>query len=84
AQSGDIEAAKIFAENAIRQRSTQNQYLRLAQRIDATITKVKQAQSMQLVSKNLARVTKQVQKISESMNVEKIVETMDEFEKVNI
>jgi charged multivesicular body protein 1 len=40
-KSGDVETARIYAETAIQNRTTHNQFLIMASRIDSIIAKVK-------------------------------------------
>ena len=41
-KSGDIETARIYAETAIQNRTSHNQFLIMASRIDSVISKVEQ------------------------------------------
>ncbi len=48
-QQGNIEGAKIYAENAIRKKNESLNYLRFAGRVDAVHSRVQSAQTMKQV-----------------------------------
>lgn len=74
------DGARIHAQNAIRQKTNAQNYLRLSSRIDAVSSRLQTAIQMQKVTKNMAAVTKDMGKALESMNVEMITKVMDKFE----
>lgn len=47
---GNVEGARIYAENAIRKKNEGLNYLRMASRVDAVASKVQTAVSMKQVS----------------------------------
>lgn len=51
-QGGDVERARLYAENAIRKKNESLNYLRMASRIDGASSRVKSAQAMKGVSLN--------------------------------
>ncbi|KAA8587142.1 hypothetical protein FQN60_000978 [Etheostoma spectabile] len=66
-QKGNMEVARIHAENAIRQKNQSVNFLRMSARIDA-------------VTKSMAGVVKGMDATLKSMNLEKISGLMDKFE----
>lgn len=79
-EKGNTEAAKIYAENAIRKRNESLNLLRLASRIDAAASRVDSAVKMQSVTKVMASTVKGMDKILETMDPMKITAVMDQFE----
>jgi charged multivesicular body protein 1 len=80
-EKGNIEGAKIYAENAIRKKHEQLSYLKLASRLDAVVSRLDTQAKMQLVGRNMAAITKALERALESNNLEKIAATMQSFEK---
>eukprot|EP00088_Acartia_fossae_P024979 TRINITY_DN2580_c0_g1_i2.p1 TRINITY_DN2580_c0_g1~~TRINITY_DN2580_c0_g1_i2.p1 ORF type:complete len:221 (-),score=68.34 TRINITY_DN2580_c0_g1_i2:648-1262(-) len=79
--SGDTERARIYAENAVRKKNESLNYLRMSSKIDATASRVQTAVTMKGVAKNMGSVVKALDKAINSMELEKISEVMDKFEK---
>jgi len=77
----NMEGAKIYAENAIRQKNQALNFLRMSARIDAVQQRVQTAISMKNVTKSMGSVTKNMEATMRSMNLTKISEMMDRFEK---
>ncbi|CAF0745193.1 unnamed protein product [Brachionus calyciflorus] len=80
-ENKDVESAKIYAENAIRKKNEYLNYLRLASRVDAVGSKVKSAVAMQSVAKNMGSVTKSLEHAMASLDLQKVQQIMDQFEK---
>lgn len=80
-QSGQIESAKIHAENAIRQKNQAINYLRMAARVDAVASRVQTAVTTKKVTTSMGGVVKAMDSAMKSMNLEKISGIMDSFEK---
>jgi len=80
-QQNNMEGAKIYAENAIRQKNQALNFLRMASRVDAVQSRVQTAIAMKNVSKNMGSVTKNMEATMRNMNLTKISELMDRFEK---
>jgi charged multivesicular body protein 1 len=55
-QAGNQEAARVYAENAIRKKNESVNYLRMAARIDATAQRIQSSLTMKQVSWGGARV----------------------------
>lgn len=79
-EQGNHEGAKIYAQNAIREKNQAISYLQLASRIDAVAARVETAINMGNLSKNIGSVVKGMDKVMASMNVEKISKSMESFE----
>merc|ERR1712109_66772 len=80
-EKGNMEVAKIHAENAIRQKNQSLNFLRMSARIDATASRVQSAVTTKKVSKSMEGVVKGMSAAMKSMNLEKISTLMDNFEK---
>merc|ERR1719198_2899432 len=79
-EKGDLGSARIYAQDAIRIKTTGTNYLRLASRIDACASRVESAIKMQQVTKQMGQVTKGMDKVLASMDVNQISKVMDQFE----
>uniref|UniRef100_A0AAQ5XBV8 Charged multivesicular body protein 1B n=1 Tax=Amphiprion ocellaris TaxID=80972 RepID=A0AAQ5XBV8_AMPOC len=79
-QKGNMEAARIHAENAIRQKHQSINFLRMSARVDAVASRVQTAVTMNQVSKSMSGVVKSMDATLKSMNLEKISALMDKFE----
>lgn len=79
-EKGNPEAARIYAENAIRKRNEGLNYLRLASRLDAAASRIQTAMQMKMVTKTMSTTVKGMDKILTSMDPMKIAEVMDAFE----
>uniref|UniRef100_M4C5I2 Uncharacterized protein n=1 Tax=Hyaloperonospora arabidopsidis (strain Emoy2) TaxID=559515 RepID=M4C5I2_HYAAE len=80
-EQGNMEGAKIYAQNVIREKNQALSYLQLASRMDAVAARVQTAISMGQLKANMSGVVTGMDTVMESMNVEKISQTMDQFEK---
>jgi len=76
----DSESARIYAENAIREKQTGLHYLRLASRLDAVASRIESAMRAQQVSEQMRQVCKVMGKAMQSMDVEQMSATMSKFE----
>ena len=57
-EKGNIEGARIYAQNAIRKRTEQLNYLKLASRLDAVVSKLDTQSKMNMVNKNMAGIVR--------------------------
>merc|ERR1711893_441200 len=80
-QKGNTEGARIYAENAIRNKNQALNFLRLSSRVDAVASRVQTAVSMQRVTKDMTQVVRSMESALKSMNLEQISTTLDRFEK---
>lgn len=79
-QKGNMEVARIHAENAIRQKNQSINFLRMSARVDAVAARVQTAVTMNKVTKSMGGVVKSMDATLKSMNLEKISALMDKFE----
>ncbi|KAK4879147.1 hypothetical protein RN001_007293 [Aquatica leii] len=79
-QKGNMEVARIHAENAIRQKNQAINYLRMSARVDAVSSRVQTALTTRKVTNSMAGVVKAMDAAMKSMNLEKISTLMDKFE----
>jgi charged multivesicular body protein 1 len=80
-EQGNMEGARIYATNVIREKNQALSYLQLASRIDAVASRLQTAIAMGQLKQNMSGVVKGMDTVMASMNVEKISKTMDQFEK---
>lgn len=76
-----MEGARIYAQNAIREKNQSLNYLRLGSRIDAVASRLETAIQMQNINKAMVQTVKGMTSAMKSMKVEQIANTMDQFEK---
>ncbi|XP_065914948.1 charged multivesicular body protein 1a-like [Dysidea avara] len=79
-EKGNVEGARIYAENAIRKKNEGLNYLRLASRVDAVANRVQTAMTMKTLTKNLGGVVQGLDQVMQSMDLEKITAVMEKFE----
>lgn len=75
------EGARIYAQNAIREKNQALNFLRLGSRIDAVSSRLETAIRMQAVSKAMGQTVKGMSSAMKGMKVEQIAATMEQFEK---
>lgn len=80
-EKGNAEGAKIYAQNAIRKKHEQLNYLKLASRLDAVVSRLDTQAKMQMINRNMMAITKNLEKALAGNNLEKIASTMQLFEK---
>ncbi|GMI86075.1 CHARGED MULTIVESICULAR BODY PROTEIN/CHROMATIN MODIFYING PROTEIN1B, vacuolar protein sorting 46.1 [Hibiscus trionum] len=80
-EKGNMDGARIYAENAIRKRTEQMNYLRLASRLDAVVSRLDTQAKMTTVNKSMANIVKSLESSLSTGNLQKMSETMDQFEK---
>jgi charged multivesicular body protein 1 len=71
-EKGDMETAKIYANNAIREKNQALNFLRLSSRIDAVSQRVQTAVSMGQLTKSMGSTVKGLDKVLATMDIEKI------------
>merc|ERR1712002_199251 len=79
-EQGNVEGARIYAENAVRKKNESLNYLRMSGKVDAVASRVQSAVTMKGVAKNMGSVVKSLDKAINSMELQKISEVMDKFE----
>jgi len=80
-QKGNTENARIHAENAIRKKNEALNYMRMSARIDAVAARVQTAATQKRVTQSMSGVVKAMESAMRSMNLEKVQNLMDRFEK---
>ncbi|KAJ4884442.1 ESCRT-related protein CHMP1B [Raphanus sativus] len=80
-EKGNMDGARIYAENAIRKRSEQMNYLRLASRLDAVVARLDTQAKMATITKSMTNIVKSLESSLATGNLQKMSETMDSFEK---
>lgn len=80
-EKGNLDGARIYAQNAIRKKSEQLNYLRLASRLDAVVSRLDTQAKMQAVTKSMAGIVKALDRALASNNLDKVAATMDQFER---
>lgn len=76
----DLEAARVHAENAVREEGDSVNYLRLGSRLDATASKLQAAIIQQKISNNMKEIVKNMERALREMNILEITDVMDRFE----
>eukprot|EP00884_Botryococcus_braunii_P022534 jgi/Botrbrau1/8965/Bobra.0148s0077.1 len=80
-EKGNIDGAKIYAQNAIRKKNEALNYLRLASRLDAVVSRLDTQAKMQMINKSMVGIVKALDKALQTNNLERVAATMDQFEK---
>ncbi|KAL5457492.1 hypothetical protein EMCRGX_G034758 [Ephydatia muelleri] len=80
-QKGNVEGARIHAENAIRQKNQGLNFQRMSARVDGVASRVQSAIQMRQVTGAMAGVVKSMDSALKSMNLEKVSQIMDQFER---
>ncbi|GBG67661.1 hypothetical protein CBR_g789 [Chara braunii] len=80
-EKGNMDGARIYAQNAIRKRTEQLNYLRLGSRLDAVVSRLDTQAKMNTISKSMAGIVKSLDRAMAVNNLEQVSETMDQFEK---
>jgi len=78
---GNMDGARIYAQNAIRKKNESLNYLKLESRIDAVASRLDTAIKMKSVSQAMGKVVQGMDKVLQTMDPEKIAKVMDKFEK---
>lgn len=76
-EKGNMDGARIYAENAIRKRSEQMNYLRLASRLDAVVARLDTQAKMTTITKSMTNIVKSLESslatgISSALNYPKL------------
>eukprot|EP00899_Mesostigma_viride_P019628 jgi/Mesvir1/27667/Mv07390-RA.1 len=80
-EKGNMDGARIYAQDAIRKKTEELNYLRLASRLDAVVSRLDTQMKMQVVHKSMEGITKALEKAVSTSNLEQISQTMDTFER---
>jgi charged multivesicular body protein 1 len=79
-KQGNTEGARIYAQDAIREKNQALSHLRMASRIDACASRVETAVRMNQVTGSMKGVVKGMDKSLAAMNIDEISKLMDKFE----
>ena len=80
-QAGNLDSSRVYAENAIRKKNEALNYMRMSSRIDAVASRVQTAVTTQSVTSSMGNVVRSMSAAMKSMNLEKVSNLMDQFEK---
>jgi len=80
-EKGNMEVARIHAENAVRKKNESLNLLRTSARVDAVASRVNSAVTTKRMTQSMTGVVKAMDSAMKSMNLEKISGLMDRFEK---
>jgi len=80
-EKGNMEGARVYAANAIREKNQSLKFLQLSSRIDAVASRVETAVRMNTLTKDMIKVTKGMKGVLRTMNPERISKVMDKFER---
>jgi len=79
-EKGNMEGARIYAENSIRLHNQSLNYLKLSSRIDAVAARVNTAVQMGKLTNSMTKIVGSMDSVMKTMDVEKISAVMDKFE----
>ena len=79
-KQGNTEGARIYAQDAIREKNQAVSHLQMASRIDACASRVETAVRMGAVTSSMKGVTRGMEKSLASMDINQISKLMDKFE----
>lgn len=80
-EQGNMDGAKIYAQNVIREKNQSLNFLRLGSRIDAVSSRLETAIRMQQVNAAMKSTVQGMSNAMKSMEVTQIANTMADFEK---
>lgn len=79
---GNMAGAQIYAQNAIREKNTYLQFLKLSSQLDGVASKLEYSIRMQKTSATMANTVKGMSSVMKSMDAVKIAQNMEQFSKV--
>jgi len=77
---GNVDGARIYAENAIRKKNEGLNFLRMSSKVDAVRCKVQSSMAVKSVTQNIGQVVKGLDKAMNAMDLQKVSQIMDKFE----
>eukprot|EP00271_Cylindrocystis_brebissonii_P000687 TRINITY_DN10868_c0_g1_i1.p1 TRINITY_DN10868_c0_g1~~TRINITY_DN10868_c0_g1_i1.p1 ORF type:complete len:204 (+),score=44.23 TRINITY_DN10868_c0_g1_i1:141-752(+) len=80
-EKGNLDGARIYAQNSIRKKTEQLNYLRLSSRLDAVVARLDSQAKMNVIAKSMTGIVRALDTALASNNLQKISETMDQFER---
>jgi len=78
---GNLEGAKIYAENTIRKKNESLQMLQLSSRIDGVASKLQSISAQRGVARSMAGISQQLGMAMQQMDTMAIAQSMDQFER---
>jgi len=81
-EKGNKEGAQIYAQNAIRKKNAAQNMLKLSARFDAVSSRLKDAAKNSELQKDISKCVPQLQRVMDSVPIEKLAEGMEQFEQV--
>jgi charged multivesicular body protein 1 len=78
---GNMEGARIYGQNVIREKNQSLNFLRLGSRIDAVASRLETAIRMQQINGAMIQTVQGMSNAMKNMQVEQIADTMQNFEK---
>lgn len=79
-QQGNSEGARIYGQDAIREKNQALNHIRMASRLDACCSRIETAVRMNQVTGSMKGVVKGMDKSLQSMDIDKLSALMDKFE----
>jgi charged multivesicular body protein 1 len=78
-EAGNIDIARVYAEQAVREKKQAMTYLRLSSRVDGVKSRMESAMAMSALTPQMSYVCRAMQGVQDQMDPEKIVGIMDKF-----
>lgn len=69
-EKGNIDGAKIYAQNAIRKKTEALNYLRLASRLDAVVSRLDTQAKMNMINSSMSQIVRALDKVNFSISGE--------------
>lgn len=66
-EKGNIDGAKIYAQNAIRKKTEALNYLRLASRLDAVVSRLDTQAKMNMINSSMSQIVRSLDRVSLSL-----------------
>jgi len=79
-QQGNSEGARIYGQDAIREKNQALNHLRMASRLDACCSRIETAVRMNQVTEGMKGVTRGMSKSLDAMDIDQLSRLMDKFE----
>ncbi|KAL6221051.1 hypothetical protein ACLB2K_008803 [Fragaria x ananassa] len=79
-EKGNFDGVRIYAENSIRKRTEQLNYLRLSSRLEAVAARLDTQPKMNTISKSMRSIVTSLESSLATGNLQKMSETMERFE----
>jgi charged multivesicular body protein 1 len=78
-EKGNLETARMYASNAIRKKNESTNYVQLASRLDAVISRLDQQSTLAQVDASASGITKSINKLLSKVSTDKMANNMQEF-----